>query len=79
VPERSRDYPAILSIGPSYFDSYSSFSSTKYIHGFNLGKNGTAARASPLATVSLVCRALGNDKLLYWEFGNEPDRLKTTA
>lgn len=79
MPEKSRDYPTILSIGPSYFDSYSSFSSTKYIHGFNLGKNGTAARASLIATVILVCKALGNDKLLYWEFGNEPDLFKTSA
>ncbi|EON66721.1 hypothetical protein W97_05967 [Coniosporium apollinis CBS 100218] len=63
VPKKSRDYPTILSIGPSHFDSYSSFSNAKYIHGFNLGKNGTAARASLLAT----------------EFGNEPDLFETSA
>ncbi|KAJ9645317.1 hypothetical protein H2199_003323 [Coniosporium tulheliwenetii] len=79
VPEKSRDYSTILSIGPSYFDSYSIFSDTKYIYGFNLGKNGTIARQSLLATVPLACKVLGNDKLLYWEFGNEPDLFKTSA
>ncbi|KAJ9663459.1 hypothetical protein H2201_005667 [Coniosporium apollinis] len=79
VLERSRDYPTILSVGPSYFDSHSIFSNTKYIHGFNLGKNGTTARQSLLATVPLACKALGNGKLLYWEFSNEPDLFKTSA
>ncbi|KAJ9626592.1 hypothetical protein H2203_004225 [Taxawa tesnikishii (nom. ined.)] len=78
-PNRSSDYPTTLSIGPSYFDSYSTWPDTKFIHGFNLGKNGTAARQSLLATVPLVCRALENGKLAYWELGNEPDLYKTSA
>ena len=78
-PSRSPDYPTTISIGPSYFESYSTFPNAKYIHGFNLGKNGTAARTSLLATVPLACKALEDGKLAYWELGNEPDLYKTSA
>lgn len=77
-PSRSPDYPTTITIGPSYFESYSTFPSTRFIHGFNLGKNGSVARQSLLATVPLACHALSN-KLAYWEYGNEPDLFKTSS
>ncbi|OCK80416.1 glycoside hydrolase family 79 protein [Lepidopterella palustris CBS 459.81] len=79
IPSISTDYPVILSIGPSFFESYSTWPDTKFIHGFNLAKNTTAARESLLTTVPLACKALSDGKLLYWELGNEPDLYKTSA
>ena len=76
---RSPDYPTTISIGKSYFESYSTWPNTKYIHDFDLGKNGTAGRETLLATVQLACKALENGKLAYWELGNEPDLYKTSA
>ena len=77
--QSSQDYPTILTIGPSFFDSYSTWPGTTYIHGFNLAKNGTVGLNSLLATVPLACKALENGKLAYWELGNEPDLYKTSA
>ncbi|KAF2098602.1 glycoside hydrolase family 79 protein [Rhizodiscina lignyota] len=79
VPSRSPDYPYILYIGPSYFESYETWPGTRFSHGFNLGKNGTVGRQTLLATAPLACKALGRDKLYYWELGNEPDLYKTSA
>lgn len=76
---KSQDYPTILYIGSSYFDSYSTWPDTKYIHGFDLAKNRSVGVDSLLATVPLVCKALENGKLAYWELGNEPDLYKTSA
>ena len=73
---KSQDYPTILSIGPSFFDSYSTWPDTTFIHGFNLGKNGTGGFSSLLATVPLACKALEGGKLAYWELGNEPGRIE---
>lgn len=73
VPARSTDYPYILFIGPSFFESYSTWPNTKFIHGFNLGKNGSAALTSLLDTVPLACHALRHGRLANWELGNEPD------
>lgn len=75
----SNDYPYILYIGPSYFESYSTWPGTKFSHGFNMGKNDTAAMDTLLATVPLACKALQNGKLMDWELGNEPDLFKTTT
>lgn len=76
---RSADYPTNLTIGPSYFDSYSTWPNTQFIHGFDLGKNGSVGLNSLLATVPLACKALQNGKLAYWELGNEPDLYKTSS
>ena len=68
--------PKIIDIGEAFFESYSTWPDTKFIHGFNLGlcaTNGSDGLSSLLATVPLACAALGNGKLLWWEFGNEPD------
>ncbi|KAJ9315701.1 CAZyme family GH79 [Paecilomyces variotii] len=79
VPSKSTDYPTILSIGPSYFESYATWPGTKFSHGFNLGKNGSEGTDTLLATVPLACKALQGGKLAYWELGNEPDLYKTSA
>ncbi|KIW67341.1 hypothetical protein PV04_06604 [Phialophora macrospora] len=76
---RSRDYPTTISIGPEYFDSYSTWPGVTYIHGFNMGKNGTAGYDTLVGTVPLVCKALGTSKVAYWELGNEPDLFKTSS
>ncbi|KIW32189.1 uncharacterized protein PV07_03748 [Cladophialophora immunda] len=76
---RSRDYPTTISIGPAYFDSYSTWPGVTYIHGFNLGKNGSIGYETLVGTVPLVCKALGTSKVAYWELGNEPDLYKTSA
>jgi hypothetical protein len=78
VPAVSSDYPSIIFIGPSYFESYSTLPGVKFSHGFNMGKNGTVGMDTLLATVPLACNALKGGKLAYWEIGNEPDLFKTT-
>jgi hypothetical protein len=76
---KSKDYPTTITIGPSFFDSYSTWPNTTFIHGFNLAKNGSVGLDSLLATVPLACKALKGGKLAYWELGNEPDLYKTSA
>ncbi|MCJ1391438.1 hypothetical protein MMC18_004302 [Xylographa bjoerkii] len=65
----------IIEIGDVFFESYSTWPDTKYTHAFNLGLAGIspAGWSSLLATVPIACKALGNGKLLWWEYGNEPD------
>lgn len=75
----SSDYPTTLTIGPKYFESYQTWPDTKFVHGFNLGRNSTAARRALLDSVPYACKALKGGKLLYWELGNEPDLYKTSA
>ncbi|KAL1849762.1 hypothetical protein Plec18167_008478 [Paecilomyces lecythidis] len=79
IPSKSTDYPTMLYIGPSYFESYSTWPGTKFTHGFNLGKNGSEGLDTLRATVPLACKALQGGKLAYWELGNEPDLYKTSA
>ena len=78
-PMKSLDYPTTLYIGPSFFESYSTWQDTKFSHGFNLGNNHTEGRETLLATVPLACAALENGKLYHWELGNEPDLYSTSA
>ncbi|TVY52112.1 Beta-glucuronidase [Lachnellula cervina] len=81
VPSRATDYPTIIFIGPSYFESYNTWPDTKFSHGFNLGLGGNNSEGwqSLLDTVPLACKALGGGKLLWWEYGNEPDLYSTSA
>lgn len=79
IPSISTDYPFLLTIGPSYFQSYHTWPNTKFIHGFNLAKNGSEAMESLLETATLACKALGDGKLEHWELGNEPDQYSTSA
>jgi hypothetical protein len=78
---RSADYPTTIFIGPSYFESYSTWPDTKFSHGFNLGLGGnnSAGWETLLETVPLACKALSNGKLLWWEYGNEPDLYSTSS
>ncbi|RDL31202.1 (Trans)glycosidase [Venustampulla echinocandica] len=80
-PNRSPDYPTTIFIGSSYFESYSTWPDTKYIHGFNmgLGGNNSVGLQTLKDTVPLACKALGGGKLLWWEYGNEPDLFSTSA
>ncbi|CAN8101169.1 unnamed protein product [Discula destructiva] len=78
---RSSDYPTTIFIGPSYFESYAQWPETKFSHGFNLGlgANSSAGWQTLLDTVPLACKALGPEKLLVWEYGNEPDLFSTSS
>jgi hypothetical protein len=80
-PARSVDYPTTLYIGPSYFQSYNTWPGTKFIHGFNLGLGGnnSVGWESLLEVVPLACKALEHNKLLWWEYGNEPDLYSTSS
>ncbi|KAF7194773.1 Beta-glucuronidase [Pseudocercospora fuligena] len=73
-PDISPDYPSTLTIGPAYFESYKTWSDVKYSHGFNLGKNSSAARKALVESAPFACKTFqDNDRLLSWELGNEPD------
>nr|POE51568.1 beta-glucuronidase [Quercus suber] len=75
---KSPDYPTTLTIGPAFFESYQTWPQTKFIHGFNLGKNSSSARHALLDSVPHACKAL-RGRLVNWELGNEPDLYKTSA
>lgn len=72
-PVLSEDYPTTITIGPSYFESYNTWPGVQFVHGFNLGRNSTAAREALIESVPYACKALSNGNLLHWELGNEPD------
>jgi hypothetical protein len=72
-PNISADYPTIITIGPSFFDSYKTMpKGVRFTHGFNLGANSSAARSATFASAAYACKAIGSN-LLYFEYGNEPD------
>ena len=75
----SPDYPTTLTFGPKFFQSYHTWPDTKFTHGFNLGRNSTAARKALIESVPYACKALEGDRLLYWELGNEPDLYSTSS
>ncbi|XXH05629.1 hypothetical protein Hte_012064 [Hypoxylon texense] len=77
---RSPDYPTTIEIGPAYFESYGTWPDVKFSHGFNLGGNHDDRQwATLLETAALACKALGKDKLYWWEYGNEPDLFATSS
>ncbi|KAI9705734.1 MAG: hypothetical protein M1820_004982 [Bogoriella megaspora] len=79
-PSISQDYPTILSFGIPYFESYTTWPNVRFSHGFNLGRNSTAARAALIESVQYACEVLSQDnRLNVWELGNEPDLFKTSA
>ena len=76
---KSINYPTTVYIGPSYFESYSTWPDTKFTHGLNLGlATHPLGWASLLETVAVACKAFNNDNLLWWEYGNEPDLYKVS-
>ncbi|KAL1865293.1 hypothetical protein VTK73DRAFT_5294 [Phialemonium thermophilum] len=78
---KSPDYPTTIFIGPSYFESYSTWNATKFSHGFNLGLGGNNSEGwqTLLDTAPLACKALSHDNFYLWEYGNEPDLYSTSA
>ncbi|GAW11642.1 hypothetical protein ANO14919_009900 [Xylariales sp. No.14919] len=77
---RSPDYPTTIEIGPSYFESYSTWPNVKFTHGFNMGGNHDSRQWDTLLeTAAIACKTLGKDKLNWWEYGNEPDLFATSA
>lgn len=77
--EISPDYPTTITIGPGFFDSYHTWPGTRYVHGFNLGRNSSTARQGLIDSAPYACKALENGRLLHWELGNEPDLYKSSA
>jgi hypothetical protein len=51
------------------------------VHGFNLALGATidGGWETLLKTVPLACKALGGGRLLWWEYGNEPDLYSTSS
>ncbi|KAK6603611.1 glycoside hydrolase family 79 protein [Botrytis cinerea] len=80
-PAKATDYPTTVYFGPSFFESYNTWSDVKFSHGFNLGlgANNSAGWQTLLDTIPLACKALEGGKLLMWEYGNEPDLFSTSA
>ncbi|KAI0599922.1 hypothetical protein F4775DRAFT_591026 [Biscogniauxia sp. FL1348] len=77
---RSADYPTTIEIGPSFFESHTTWPGVKFSHGFNLGgNNGSRRWDTLLQTVPLACEALGKERFYFWEYGNEPDLLSTNT
>ena len=68
----SQNDPTVLEYGGSFFESYQTFANTKFIHGFNLAKQGEGYLRNLEDGAIVACGAL-KGKLLYWELGNEPD------
>ena len=66
------DQPANLTFGPAFFESYHTWSETKFIHGFNLKANSTADRQAVIDSAKVACRSLGGQALA-WQLGNEAD------
>jgi hypothetical protein len=62
-----------LEYGGPFFESYQTFSDTKFIHGFNLAKQGEGYLQNLFSGATVACNALQDGRLLYWELGNEPD------
>lgn len=77
VPGNSKDYPTIIYIGPSFFESYQTWPGVRFSHGFNLAKGGAANNSEGwqtlLDTAPLACKAIGKDAYYGWEYGNEPN------
>ena len=67
--------PQDIQIGPSFFEAYGTWPGVKFIHGLNLknASNSALGWHSLLNQVSVACQALEGGKLLWWEYGNEPD------
>ena len=64
-----------VSIGPLFFKSFETWPGVKFIVGLNFkdASSTTEGLDSMLANVAASCGSL-KDNLLWWEYGNEPDR-----
>jgi hypothetical protein len=63
-----------VEIGSSFFDSYNTWPNVKFIHGLNMknSSSGPIGWQSLMDTIPVACQTL-QGKLLFWEYGNEPD------
>ncbi|TWU78504.1 hypothetical protein ED733_008987 [Metarhizium rileyi] len=79
--KRSKDYPTTIYIGNSFFESYKTWPGVKFSHGFNLAKGAVSAEGweTLKRTAELACKALGNNNLDVWEYGNEPNNFPTAV
>jgi hypothetical protein len=70
----SADYPSSIEIGPAYFESHAVLPDFNFVHGLNgaMGGSGGAGLHNVLQHAAAACKAIG-DRLLAWEWGNEPD------
>lgn len=75
VTPKGSDYPTTVTIGDKYFESYNTWSNTKYCHGFNMALGGSTAKGfqTLVDTVPLACKALSGSKFYAFEYGNEPN------
>ncbi|KID90443.1 glycoside hydrolase family 79 protein [Metarhizium guizhouense ARSEF 977] len=80
-PNKPKDYPTTIYIGDSFFESYNTWPGVKFSHGFNLAKGAVSAEGWETLerTAALACKALSNDNLDAWEYGNEPNNYPTSA
>lgn len=80
-PKKSNDYPTTIYIGDSFFESYNTWPGVKFSHGFNLAKGAVSAEGweTLVRTAPLACKALSNNNLDVWEYGNEPNNFPTSA
>ncbi|KAF2226210.1 hypothetical protein BDZ85DRAFT_294536 [Elsinoe ampelina] len=69
VPAISADFPGIVNIGPSFFESYQTWPGYTFTHGLNYGN--LAVLNSTIASIPYACK--GIPSLLAFEYGNEPD------
>ncbi|KAF4855866.1 Beta-glucuronidase [Colletotrichum siamense] len=75
VLEGSGDLPARLTIGPTFFESLNTFTDTRFIYGLNMKRSvqNETHYQNMLDTVAAACKALSNNNLLGWSYGNEPN------
>jgi hypothetical protein len=69
------DIPSSLEIGPTFFESFKTFSDTRFIYGLNMKRSvqDSDDYDNMLDTVAAACSSLSNDNLLAWAYGNEPN------
>ncbi|EQB45829.1 hypothetical protein CGLO_15245 [Colletotrichum gloeosporioides Cg-14] len=75
ILEESGDLPARLTIGPMFFESLNTFTDTRFIYGLNMKRSvqNETHYQNMLDTVAAACKALSNNNLLGWSYGNEPN------
>lgn len=69
----------ILPFGRPFWESYTTFPRTRYIHGLNFAKSGEGFRRTLRGAMISACEALRHGPDLSWEVGNEPDMYGTNT
>lgn len=75
IIEGNGDVPSSLTIGPTFFESLTTFANTRFIYGLNMKSSVSDSDAydNMLDTVAAVCSSFSSDNLLAWSYGNEPN------